>query len=534
MAKKPDPNFTLGEYIDSGLYGAVWKGEQITPPRAVAIKIVNLETGMTFNAADHARGLVRAGPHPNLVTVYQVTKVRHPETNRVVDAVVMEWLDGPSLGQRLGGERLSVEESRQLCVGVVGAIRHLHDNEVTHSDLHPGNVIVTDHGPRVIDIDYSSAKSLARLTTMVRALRIQADVDQVIQIVDWVIRKTNIDQAYFNANQRTLRESKTLDEVDAFLTTVLDGAVPVPEAPAAGVPAGSGELIDKVEAALETRRGPTLRRLVMTTASAISDDFANNATYPVPSPASNEILRERIAAYNSAMAPLLPALGALGYWGGKTPNLITVEAIDRIANAHERNPVQSGNSALLGVRRYPALPALYAAGIGAIAGKRYSTLFQVLRDTTYYEHGQVKRQLWTETAYWAAENREAWNQILGRDLIFPVSQFLEDSLRVPLARLVPSAVRYLETFDRFELFASLDFYIFNKRALGVNFMWRRRGQRDGRDLLSDIRDEAAKAGASWGPLKAGLLAPSGKIRVLDLLDEFRESVTEVQGSYHIR
>ncbi len=396
---------------------AVWKGIQLEPSHVVAIKIVNTETGMPFNAAEHARGLVKAGPHPNLVTVYQVTKVRHPKKRRIVDAVVMEWLDGPSLGQRLGGTPLSVEECRTLCDGVVSGIRHLHSNNVTHSDLHPGNVILIEHGPKIIDIDYSSARSLARCTTMARALRIQADVDQVIQIVDWVIRKTNIDQAYFNANQRTLRDSKTLDEVNAFLTAVLDGAVPVPDVPAPEHLAGSGDLTDEVEAAIEARRGPTLRKLVMTKANAIAEGFANNETYPATSPASNETLRERIAAYNSALAPLLPALATLGYWGGKVPNRIMVEAVDRVANAHESNEVQSGNSALLSLRKYPALPTIYAAGIGAVAGGKYAGLFRALRETSLYGFGHTRKQLWTEIAYWAAKSREVWNKhILGRDL----------------------------------------------------------------------------------------------------------------------
>ena len=202
------------------------------------------------------------------------------------------------------------------------------------------------------------------VTTMARALRIQADVDQVIQIVDWVIRKTNIDQAYFNANQRTLRDSKTLDEVNAFLTAVLDGAVPVPNVPAPEHLAGSGDLTDEVEAAIEARRGPTLRKLVMTKANAIAEGFANNETYPATSPASNETLRERIAAYNSALAPLLPALATLGYWGGKVPNRIMVEAVDRVANAHESNESaewQSRCSAFANILHYPRFMLLELA-----------------------------------------------------------------------------------------------------------------------------------------------------------------------------
>jgi serine/threonine protein kinase len=173
-----DSNITMGELIDSGLFGVVWKATQLIPPRTVAVKIVNPEFGLTFDAAEHARGLVKAGPHPNIVTVYQVTKVAHPQNDEVVEAVVMEWLDGPSLGKLLGEALLSRERAEEVCSGILNGMHHLHSNNVTHSDLHVGNIIVTAQGPRIIDIDYSSAKSLALLTTLDRDQRIQADISE--------------------------------------------------------------------------------------------------------------------------------------------------------------------------------------------------------------------------------------------------------------------------------------------------------------------------------------------------------------------
>ena len=216
MSTQPeaDSNITLGEFVNSGLYGAVWKAEQKNPPRMVAVKIVNRENGMTFNAKEHAKGLVKAGPHPNIVAVYQVTRVVHPEDNEIVDAVVMELLDGPSLGQRLAESLLPPGLARAICDGVLNGIEHLHSKDVTHSDLHPGNVIITPQGPRIIDIDYSSAKSLALLTSLDRHFRIQADVDQTAYIVGRVISKTAFNQGYYDENQATLRGAKTLGLIE--------------------------------------------------------------------------------------------------------------------------------------------------------------------------------------------------------------------------------------------------------------------------------------------------------------------------------
>src|SRR5689334_3208840 len=119
----PNPleeNFIIREYRGSGLFGVVWKAEQKRPQRTVAVKIVNREHGMTFNALAHADGLVRAGAHPNIVAVHELTKVRHPDDGEEVDAIIMEWLDGQSLGERLGEkELLGYSEAKKISEGVV-------------------------------------------------------------------------------------------------------------------------------------------------------------------------------------------------------------------------------------------------------------------------------------------------------------------------------------------------------------------------------------------------------------------------------
>jgi tRNA A-37 threonylcarbamoyl transferase component Bud32 len=507
---------------------------------------------MSFNASVHARGLVKAGPHPNIVEVYQVTKVLDPETNTVVEAVVMQWLDGKSLGQRLGeSPLLNAQEAASICNGILDGITHLHSNDVTHSDLHLGNVVLTAHGPRIIDIDYSSAQSLARMTTLAREHRIQADIAQVAHVVGMLVLRTAIDQQFYKEHEDALRVAATVGEVRAFVEGAFaqphqragsPGQRPHLEPPPranspqsylAGALSDSGRsLADDVEAAIEGRQKATLRRRVMGVAGEIANALAG-AKYSASGPISKELLRERAASYKTEIRPLLPALGSLGYWGGRFPNSLTVEAIERLANAHEKNPLESGITGYLNLRNYPVASALYAAGVGAVAGGNYRGVFGMLRNTVLYRNGREKRRLWTELAYWSAEQRELWNHVLGRDMHFPVSQLLEGDLRDALAGILPSDLRYVEMFDRFELFASLEHFLRNGRALGVSFLWRRQGRRAGSDLVAEIREEAAAAGDSWVPLKAGLLEGSNEGAALDVLDRFRESVAELSGAYHI-
>jgi len=534
IGEPADPNISLLEQSESGLYGLVCKASQLVPPRIVAVKIVNPEYGMAFDAIEHARGLVHAGPHPNVVAVHQVTRVVHPQTSEVVDAVVMEWLEGRRLDELLRGPTLGCEQACGICTGIIEGIKHLHSNGVTHSDLHAGNIIVTDHGPRIIDIDYSSPKSLALLTTLGRQQRIEADISQTAYVIGQVLRRAAIAASRSDENDRIIREAKTLDEIAAHVAAV---ASPPPQIDreqedVASVPLSHAgpKLADDVGLAVESRRRITLRKLMMDSANSVVDQIAGDA-FPVDPTLTNDELRERVANYASAVAPLLPGIAHLAYCGGGVANSLTVEVIDRVANAHEKNLSQGGDSALLALRRYPAILLLYAAGIGAIAGRNYRGLFRALREPVLYEHGRTKRRLWTALATWAAESRGFWNRrISGRDLYFPVSQSIEEQARDPLVQLIPSDVKYLEHFDRFELFASLDHFLHAGRAVGASFMWRRKEGGDD-DLLSEVRSEAAGAGAAWRPLKAGLLDKLKKNDLLQVLDEFHGSVDKVKAGY---
>jgi hypothetical protein len=536
---KADSNFTLDEFINSGLYGVVWKATQARPKRTVAVKIVNPEHGMTFNAAEHAHGLVKAGPHPNIVDVYQVTKVKHPEEKKVVDAVIMEWLDGDSLGARLAkSPLLDADDARGVCDGVLSGIAHLHANGVTHSDLHVGNIILTAQGPRIIDIDYSSAQSLARLTTLDRKFRIQADVSQVAHMVGMIIRRTMISQDFYDRNGESLRNATKLDEVVQFVKDAF-GQVPVGlrqmTAPVVEpVPAankGTSNLFDDVEVAIEQSRWVTLRRLIMDSANSIAAELAEDK-YSAKGNYDKEQLRERVANYKTTVGPLIPALSSMGYWGGARVDALTVEAIDRLANAHEKERGESGLVAYLALRRYPVVTALYAAGIGAVAGDNYEGMLHILRDTVFYRYGVTKEKLWTELAYSNAEQRDVWNEILGRDMYFPVSQILELDLREPLAGTIPSDIRYIEKFDRFEFFASLDHFLFHRHAIGMNFFWRRREIRNA-DLLPEIKNEALAAGPKWAPLQAGLLNGTDRKNVIEVLDEFGVAIEETRKAYRM-
>ncbi|MFD3521899.1 serine/threonine-protein kinase [Streptomyces sp. NPDC058653] len=66
------------------------------------------------------------------------------------------YIPGPTLAEQVKSNGpLSPAELRRLTAGLAEALRDIHRAGVVHRDLKPGNVLLTDNGPRVIDFGIS-------------------------------------------------------------------------------------------------------------------------------------------------------------------------------------------------------------------------------------------------------------------------------------------------------------------------------------------------------------------------------------------
>ncbi|WP_108999835.1 protein kinase domain-containing protein [Streptomyces rishiriensis] len=162
---KDDPK-TLGGYrivdrLGAGGMGVVYRGRSRSG-REVAVKVVHAQYAEDPVFRTRFRQEIEA-----------VRKVSGAFTAPVVDAdpeavrpwMATQYVPGPTLAARIR-ERgpLRGRELRRLALGLVEALREIHRAGVVHRDLKPGNVLIAEDGPRVIDFGISRAAENQTLT----------------------------------------------------------------------------------------------------------------------------------------------------------------------------------------------------------------------------------------------------------------------------------------------------------------------------------------------------------------------------------
>lgn len=161
----------------SGAFGRVYPGIQKTLKREVAIKIIEAKAGP--DAIAHARGLAKVS-HPNVVTVHDVGRVKHPTTGEIVDCVVMELIDGPSINTVWS--TFDVNDAVSICKQIIDGLEAMHAVGVCHHDLHAGNVLVCKGTLKIIDIHYTETARLSQLQSQPKQHLLEEDCNAAARL----------------------------------------------------------------------------------------------------------------------------------------------------------------------------------------------------------------------------------------------------------------------------------------------------------------------------------------------------------------
>lgn len=150
-------NYEIGQLIDQGGMGAVYRGRHVALERDVAIKFILPHVASDAAAVERflreARLAARIN-HPNVVHVYD-TGV--DEQGRPY--IVMELLSGEPLKSRLMRGPMTEADCVEIAKQVLSALDKAHSMSVIHRDIKPGNIFLCDDRLAKI-LDFGVAKGL--------------------------------------------------------------------------------------------------------------------------------------------------------------------------------------------------------------------------------------------------------------------------------------------------------------------------------------------------------------------------------------
>src|SRR5216684_4869561 len=149
-------HYRIVEKIGEGGMGVVYRARDERLDRDVAIKV--LPTGTLADDAARKRfrkealALAKLS-HPNIGVIYDF------DTQEGVDFLVMEYIAGATLAERLTAGALPEKEVLAVGAQIVAALEEAHEHGVVHRDLKPGNILVTPKGQAKV-LDFGLAKLL--------------------------------------------------------------------------------------------------------------------------------------------------------------------------------------------------------------------------------------------------------------------------------------------------------------------------------------------------------------------------------------
>ena len=147
------PGTRLGPYqiespIGAGGMGEVYKATDTRLDRTVAIKVLPAHVADDPDLRqrfEREAKTISSLNHPHICTLHDIGQ------QDGTDFLVMEYLEGETLAQRLTRGPLPTDQVLRYATEIADALDKAHRKGITHRDLKPSNIMVTKAGTKLLD-----------------------------------------------------------------------------------------------------------------------------------------------------------------------------------------------------------------------------------------------------------------------------------------------------------------------------------------------------------------------------------------------
>ena len=153
----------------AGGMGEVYRARDTRLDRTVAIKILPAHLSDNADLRQRFEREARAVSSLNHAHICTLHDIGHQDG---VDFLVMEYLEGETLADRLRKGPFAPEQFARTAVEIADALDRAHRQGVIHRDLKPGNIMLTKAGVKLLDFGLAKlggphpAQALSRLSAL--------------------------------------------------------------------------------------------------------------------------------------------------------------------------------------------------------------------------------------------------------------------------------------------------------------------------------------------------------------------------------
>jgi serine/threonine protein kinase/tetratricopeptide (TPR) repeat protein len=155
--------YRLDSRIGGGGMGEVYRAHDTRLGRPVAIKVLLSHVAVDEPARqrfEREARVVAGLNHPHICTLHDVGTYRGSTAGGQIPYLVMEFLDGETLADRLTRGPLAFEDALDCAIEIASALDTAHRAGIVHRDLKPRNIMLTAAGAKLLD--FGLAKAAAR------------------------------------------------------------------------------------------------------------------------------------------------------------------------------------------------------------------------------------------------------------------------------------------------------------------------------------------------------------------------------------